>query len=109
MSFSRSAWGGTAFFARFGGKNISSHYHMDSGTFSLWNNGKFLTREPVGYSNLVAGFAGTATAAATSTVMHNTVVVNGMGQSVQPTSSATVPRLESDPEFIYTVGHIGHN
>src|SRR5947209_9869466 len=55
MSFSRSAWGGTAFFARFGGKNISSHYHMDSGTFSLWNNGKFLTRETVGYSNKVAG------------------------------------------------------
>ncbi|MEO8725411.1 MAG: hypothetical protein ABI383_04755 [Acidobacteriaceae bacterium] len=102
MSWSRSSWGGTTFYSRFGGSIGSGHYHRDSGTFDLWSNGKFITRESTGYSDIFAGWKGAGTVNSQDTLVHNSIVFNGRGQSVSPAGPATTRRLQSAADYFYS-------
>ncbi|MEO8725091.1 MAG: hypothetical protein ABI383_03115 [Acidobacteriaceae bacterium] len=51
MAWSRSAWGGTMLATKFSGTQ-HAHGHRDAGSFQIWANGRFGSRETVGYANL---------------------------------------------------------
>jgi hypothetical protein len=74
------------------------HDHHDWGTFQIWRNGQWLSRESVGYSggDSVAGYGGSGTADAKSPLAHNAVVFNG-AEVVDNTP--TVPILESTANY----------
>jgi hypothetical protein len=100
MAWSRSAWGGTTLYTRFGGMN-QAHSHLDGGAFQIWANGRFGTRETAAYSTLFAGYKGVGTVPAAHTILHNGIVVNGVGESVTPRGPAVMERLESKPAYFY--------
>ena len=53
------------------------HRHLDAGSFQLWRKGRWLSRESVGYSDLIAGLANVGDASSEEPVAHNTLMFEG--------------------------------
>jgi hypothetical protein len=103
----RNLWGpsSTAFFLQLGDRKTSllGHSHVDWGTWQIWRNGRFLSRETVGYADSIVGYGGSGSVGTDMAIAHNSVLVNGAGPSSSPWSSgkAVVRRLESQPGYSY--------
>ena len=71
------------------------HNHLDAGTFQLWRKGRFVTRETVGYAQLIAGYADSAPRDCRDTVGHNGLLYDGRGSiDWRPGRKRSVHRLE---------------
>ena len=80
----------------------SGHQHLDAGSFQIWRNGRWLSRESVSYVDLIAGARGISTVDARKTHGHNGVLFNGLGLANgyfdgQP----QVTRLESRADYSF--------
>jgi hypothetical protein len=92
----------TTFLWQMGKPTGIGHQHHDWGTFQIWRNGQWLSRESVGYSggDSVAGYGGSGTADAKSTLAHNAVVIDGAEVLA---NTPSVPILESTANYSHAV------
>ncbi len=96
----------------------TEHRHYDAGSFQVWRKGRFLTRETAGYSDQIAGFAGTGSIDTEHPLAHNTllfegwntgrwvgrgphVIPEGGDRGEQPRGLPAVKRLQHEPQFGY--------
>ncbi len=82
------------------------HNHLDAGTFQLWRNGRYLSRETVAYSDDITGFDGGAAEAAKDMIGHNGVLFNGIGMQNNgyggyQDGPPKVVRLETQSDYSY--------
>lgn len=82
------------------------HQHLDSGTWQLWRNGRWLSRESVGYGwgggEFVPDHSGEGRAEAENTIAHNGLLFGGEGQArFYQRGPGEVRRLESRAEGSY--------
>lgn len=110
--YGRNAWGPTAttFMLQLGdaAESTIGHQHGDYGTFQIWRNGRFVSRESVGYAGGgdtdIAGYGGAGTVDGALGIAHNTVLINGANPGPQYSGpAAVVERLESAPGYTYAV------
>jgi hypothetical protein len=116
--YGRSAWTptATAYFLQLGdrdGRHVGGHQHIDWGSWQLWRNGRFLSRETPGYqgtdTDAVAGYAGRDKVQAAWDVPHNVLLVQGVGITKNPyphNGDAVVTRLESRPRYAYVAADL---
>jgi hypothetical protein len=82
------------------------HAHRDAGTFQIWRNGRWVSRETVGYGieqDPVTGFDGSARNPS-YTGAHNGILFEGLGMAdcdESPDGPAKVVRLESRDLYSY--------
>jgi hypothetical protein len=108
MLYGRSAWGpsATTFQLKLKDGPESGHAQADWGTWQIWRNGRYVSRETVSYGQNIAGFGGTGMAPAALYLAHNSLVVDGIGTHVRHqgiSGLAKVTRLESRPDYAYAV------
>lgn len=108
--YTRNQWGPQATTAVFQltSQPLISHEHADSGSWQLWRNGRWLSREAAGYqtSVTVPGVGGGAPVDIAGTIAHNGILFNGIGQTNTETARATLTRLESKPAYAYGVSDL---
>jgi hypothetical protein len=104
--YGRNQWGAqsTAWQLQLGLAHDPGHGHNDMGGFQIWRNGRWLSRESTGYSDTVAGYAGSGSVDTNNAVAHNVILIGGAGASVdhdEPTTRYAMRRLESRPQYAY--------
>jgi len=107
--YARNQWGPQATSAQFQlgqAEPQDGHQHLDAGSFQLWRNGRWLSRETAGYSEQIAGFAGQGTVENRATLGHNGIVFSGnfKGLGIANAYVDGFPqtlRLESRPAYAY--------
>jgi hypothetical protein len=94
------------------------HRHLDAGSFQVWRKGRWLSRESVGYSDLLAGLGGTGDVSSESPLAHNTlmfegrttgmwvgsgprVIAPGQPREDNPDGLPQVVRLQHEADFAY--------
>jgi hypothetical protein len=94
------------------------HRHLDAGSFQLWRKGNWLSRESVGYSDMLAGLGGVGEVSSEAPIAHNTLMFEGKttgmwigsgprvippGEDRQdnPDGLPQVLRLQHHPDFAY--------
>jgi hypothetical protein len=105
--YGHNAWGAnaSAFMLQLGLPDATGHQHVDWGSFQLWRQGRWLTRETVGYQEPIAGWGGgpASQAGSDGALGHNTVLFEGLGAR-GPGHRRGKPhlvRLESRPAYAY--------
>jgi len=110
--YGRNAWGqnSTSFLWQLGDAHGNSigHQHGDYGTFQIWRNGRFISRETVVYAgssrDYLVGYNGSGSVDGAGPLGHNTVLIDGAVPGPQYSNRrATVERLESHPEYTFAV------
>jgi hypothetical protein len=106
--YGRSSWdpGATVLLLQLGDRpDTVGHSHADYGTWQIWRNGRFVSRETVGYANDIAGYGGSGSLDVGSGIGHNSMLVNGTGPGPLLLNGegryAVVRRLESQPAYVY--------
>ncbi|HRK01073.1 MAG TPA: right-handed parallel beta-helix repeat-containing protein, partial [Oligoflexia bacterium] len=108
--YGRNAWGqnSTSFLWQLGDAHGDSigHQHGDYGTFQIWRNGRFISRETVVYAgssrDYLVGYNGSGSVDGAGPLGHNTVLINGQVPGPQYSNRrANVERLESHPEYTF--------
>ncbi len=89
-----------------GAPNGVGHNHEDWGTFQIWKNGRWLTRESVGYAQAVAGFGGSGSVDTNSPYAHNSILFGG-SDTKAGSGNIIVDRLESKPGYSYAKVNLG--
>jgi hypothetical protein len=98
--YCRNRWGpqATCLFLQLGQPSTSAHSHHDQGTFQIWRNGRWLSKETTGYAQRFAD------GNAASTACHNALLFNGIGlANAYPDGPPRILRLDSRPEYAYAV------
>ncbi len=96
--YCRDRWGprATCLFLQLGQAANESHGHRDAGTFQIWRNSRWLTKESTGYAQKFAE------GDAASSVSHNGLLFAGLGlPKAYPEGPPKVLRLESRRDFAY--------
>jgi hypothetical protein len=96
--YTRDQWGaqGTELMLQLGQPG-GQHEHLDAGSFQIWSNGQWLSKESTGY---VTQFADGTNSQGSSA--HNTILFNGMGQAPGwADGPPQVLRLQSAADFSY--------
>jgi hypothetical protein len=106
--YGRNQWGtqATTWQLQLGLSHDEGHGHNELGNWQMWRNGRWLSRETTGYSDTVAGYGGSGGVDTNNAVAHNTLLIGGAGGAARhenPTSSYTMRRLESRPEYSFAV------
>ena len=92
----------TTYMFQMGEHYSDGHVHQDWGQFQINRQGRWLTRETVGYSNMVPAYGGGSNSVDTNTgVPHNIMLVNGTACDGTGDRSAKVNRLESQAGYVY--------
>lgn len=110
--YARNAWGETATtsFYQLGQPSGVGHHHQDWGTWQLWRNGRWLSRESTSYDDTVVGWGGDGVASGADTIAHNGILFEGIGTNSywfdDPHMNTTdgppkVLRLESKDAYTY--------
>jgi hypothetical protein len=95
--YTRNQWGpqATSIFLQLSGSG-TPHANLDDGSFQIWRNGWFLSKETTGYLLQING------GMSEDPIAHNTILFGGRG--IAPSWRASEPqviRLQSDPAFSY--------
>jgi hypothetical protein len=101
--FTRNQWGplATSILLQLGVTEDEGHQHNDVGSWQMWRNGRWLSRESTGYSQNIVGFAGTQVDT-NNAAAHNSLFVGTLGPaSGWRVGQSTVRRLESRPVYSY--------
>jgi hypothetical protein len=80
--YTRNRWGtsATSVMAQLGWPSMTfGHEHLDAGTFQIWRNGRFLSRETVGYSDSITGWNNGPAVDVHIAAAHNGVLFQGVG------------------------------
>jgi hypothetical protein len=96
--YSRNQWGeqATSILFQLGQATRAGHQHQDMGSFQIWRNGYFLTRNSAGYENIFNG------GNSQETISQNGLLFNGSGQAwAYADGSARVLRVQSSEYFSY--------
>lgn len=103
LAYAKTAWSDTAsaFQAQVSTPVGVGHNHLDAGTFQLWRKGRFVSRETVGYTDLIAGYAGSAERDCRDTVGHNGLLYDGRGSIDWQDSRPETLNLASTPDFFF--------
>jgi hypothetical protein len=107
--YGRNAWGpaATTFMVGMGPLTGTGHGHQDFGSWQMWRNGRWLSRETVAYSDTLTGYAGTSTVGGGAAALHNVILMNGVGQATEPVNGpAVVTRLESRADYSYLAANL---
>jgi hypothetical protein len=117
--YGRNAWGPTAttFVLQMGDRDYGSsgstgHTQEDFGSWQMWRNGRFISRESVGYGEhtgeTIRGKGGSGSVPTTHGLAHNTLLVDGGSISgmYQTARAVTVPRLEYHPDYSFAVANL---
>lgn len=116
--YGRTGWdaSATAVFLQLGDRDSRhiGHAHTDWGTWQIWRGGRFLSRETATYlgnsRHYIAGYGGGGAAVdGVTAIAHNTILIDGAGSAANPagqTGSVTVPRLESQPAYLFAVADL---
>lgn len=98
--FSRDKWGSsaTALLLQLGVTEDEGHQHNDVGSWQLWRNGRWLSRESTGYAQNIVGYGG-GLVDTNNAVAHNSLLVGSVGP--RSNGQSTVRRLESRPAYSY--------
>jgi hypothetical protein len=112
--YGQSGWtaGNTRFMWQMGAPVNFTHNHYDWGTFQIWKNGRWLSRESVGYAQSVAGFGGSGSEDTNSAYAHNSLLFGGNAMVADGSSqqqNVVVSRLESQPGYTFAVSNEGLN
>jgi hypothetical protein len=102
-SYAKTSWGraGTALQLQLGMPVGVWHRHLDAGTFQLWRNGQWLSKEFTGYSESIQGYDGEAEDAS-RTVAHNGILFGGIGLvNAYADGPPKVLRLESAAQYFF--------
>ena len=77
------------------------HQHNDVGSWQMWRNGRWLSRESTGYSQNIIGFDG-GQVDTNNAVAHNSLFVGSLGPATgRQVGTSAVRRLESRPAYSY--------
>ena len=101
--FSRNQWGpaATSLLLQLGETADDGHQHNDAGTWQMWRNGRWLSRESTGYSQNIVGFGG-GLVDTNNAVAHNSLFVGNLGPATgRRLGQSTVRRLESRSAYSY--------
>lgn len=82
----------------------TGHRHYDSGSFQMWRNGRWLTREATAYATPVPGYKNGPGEDGGHGIAHNMPLVNGLGPVAwrfRERGMPVVRRLESQPAYSY--------
>jgi hypothetical protein len=81
MAYAKTAWNGdaSALSVQVSTPVGVGHNHLDAGTFQVWRGGHFLSRETVGYTDFIAGYADSEPRDCRDTVGHNGLLYDGRG------------------------------
>jgi hypothetical protein len=96
--YTRNQWGpqATTLLMQLGQGTRASHFHHDIGTFQVWRNGYYLSKESTGYSMQFNG--GTDS----QTISKNGILFGGIGEAnAYADGPAQVLRLESSADYAY--------
>src|SRR5262249_19012011 len=96
--YTRDRWGpqATSIFVQMGAPSGGGHAHQDGGTFQIWRNGQYVTKESTGYGTAFTGGDSEGTQA------HNGLLLNGVGQATAYANDyPTVLRLQNATNFSY--------
>jgi hypothetical protein len=96
--YSRNQWGpqATVVLLQLGRPGGSSYLHADAGTFQIWRNGRWLSKETTGY---VLQFNG---GSSNDTIAHNGLLLGGKGMArAWQEGEPEVLRLQCTPAFSY--------
>jgi hypothetical protein len=103
MFYTRNSWQADATLAQ---AHLSTpmavgHAHLDTGSFQLWRDGQWLTRETVGYAQVITGYAGNGSVDCGTAVGHNSLLFNGLGPIGYYHHRPEIVRLESQDDYSY--------
>ena len=101
--FTRDKWGAsaTSILLQMGVTEDEGHQHNDAGSWQMWRNGRWLSRESTGYAQNIIGYGGTSVDT-NNAIAHNTLIVGGKGPaSGWRVGQSVVRRLESQPLYSY--------
>jgi hypothetical protein len=111
--YGRNAWGPTAttFVLQLGDRPGGvGHSHVDWGTWQIWRNGQYLSRESVGYSDSIAGYGGSGSVTVDMGIAHNSVLKNGAGPASSPWGTGVVvTRVDSQPGYAFASANLTKN
>jgi hypothetical protein len=96
--YSRNQWGSSAtnIFFQLGQVSGVPLTHLDAGTFQIWRNGYYLSKESTGYDLYFNG------GMSQETISKNGLLINGLGQvRAWQDYSPQVLRVQSSPDFTY--------
>jgi len=96
------------------------HRHLDAGSFQIWRQGRWLTRESVGYAENLTGFGGTGVVDTEDHLAHNgllfqgrttgrwigggpRIIAPGLPRDDQPNGMPEVVRLQHHPDYAFLV------
>src|SRR2546427_3335920 len=82
--YTRNKWGADATTLLIQMKGVTGtgdHYHEDAGSFQIWRNGQWLSRETTGYGDPLNGFNNGPALGAPAAIAHNVVLFNGWVQT----------------------------
>jgi hypothetical protein len=102
--YGKTSWSSpsTAWVWQMGRTMDEGHRHNDVGSWQLWRNGRWLSRETTGYSATVVGYNNTAGVDTNHAVAHNTLLVNGRGPvAYEERGPSVTRRLETRDEYAY--------
>src|SRR3989339_516001 len=104
--YTRNSWNenSTVVNLQMGSPNAAAHHHRDNGSFQIWRNGRWLTRETVSYVDTFIGFNNSGTAMSADAITHNAILFEGIGQAGvgYADGPSNVVRLESRSNYSYT-------
>jgi hypothetical protein len=76
------------------------HYHHDRGSWQIWRNGRWLSRETVEYAQSITAYNGNGTTGIDQPIATNSILINAVGpRSVDAFTRAR--RLESQTNYTY--------
>jgi hypothetical protein len=103
--WAKDSWSSSAMSTMFqlGGPSGVGHNHLDQGTFQIWRNGRWLSKESTGYGGAtIRGLGGSGTEDVNSTFAHNGILINGNGQAaLYSNGNGNVTRLESQTNYTF--------
>ena len=102
----RSSWDGTGAWVvtQLGDAAVSGHGHHDAGSFQIWHEGQWLSKETTGYSNKIRSPAGGVTSERFGEA-HNSILFNGVGPAnAYQDGAARTLRVQSAKDYSYVVG-----
>lgn len=102
--YSRNNWGSQATLlnVQLGEAVGVGHSHWDFGTWQMWRKGRWVCRETTGYSNNIAGYAGSGSVDVSDTLAHNGLLLGGRGiPRGHRDGKPQVLRVESRPEYSF--------
>lgn len=104
--YGRSHWGAesTAIHLQLGNANDGgAHDHDDYGNWQVWRNGRWLSRETVGYARQIAGYGGQGSAEVRDALAHNALLLNRKGFARGKRNGVPIVRhVETKPGFSYS-------